>query len=136
MLSNESFHTLASQVQAAVEGAEGVSDLAKQGILGAFCALLISALIYVTRNWKGAMEARITDAQGYSTALKGVNDASMSVTVETNRTNDALKSAFNDLRVEVGNRKEQLQTIVTNVAEMRTEQVKFLAASDARDRGR
>lgn len=113
-------------------GAGGLGDLAKQGILGTICVLLIVALIWVTRNWKGAMEARIADAKGFADALKSVNEAGTKLTVETNRTNDALKTSFNDLKTEVGNRKEQFQALIAEVTSLKTEQVKFIAAANER----
>jgi hypothetical protein len=116
-------------------GAGGLADLAKQGILGTICVLLIVALVWVTRNWKGAMEARIADAKGYADALKGTNEGSADLTIETNRMMDALKAAFGELKTEVSNRKEQLQFVLASVEGLKTEQGKFIAVAQAKLEG-
>lgn len=117
---------LAAQATGTVDG---LTDLAKQGILGLVAFLAISALLWVTKNWKKSMEDRIEDAKGYGEDLKQTNDATTNLVVETNRTSDAMKVALSELKSEVDNRRADLDGVKTEVTRLREKQSEFIAAT-------
>jgi hypothetical protein len=100
----------------------GASELLKQGVLGIVSALLIAALVWVTKNWKKAMEDRIEDAKGFGNALKEVNNANTNLIVETNKSSDAAKASIEGLKAESINVRSEL-------TKLRDEQVKLIVAT-------
>lgn len=104
----------------------GIAEIAKQGILGAVAAMAIGALIWMTKNWKAALEERIADAKAYATALRDQNNASTALVVETNRSNDTLKGAFNELKVAEDSEKEKLAELTRAVDGLKEKQSELL----------
>lgn len=81
-----------------------VTKLVNYGVLGIFCVLLIGALVWTVKSWKGAMEGRMQDALDYSNALKALNDALHTHSVETVKaiqTSNAELKALNDKHSEL-----------------------------------
>jgi hypothetical protein len=112
----------------------GIGEIAKQGLLGAVAAMAIGALIWMTKNWKAALEERIVDAKGYASALREQNNAATGLVVETNRSNDSLKNALVELKTEVGVRhgnrevieKEKLSELIRTVDTLKEKQAELL----------
>jgi hypothetical protein len=115
-------HALASAADSGGGAVDGISELAKQGVLGLVASLLILALIWVTKNWKTSMEDRLADAKGYGADLKAINDAATNLVVETNRSSDALRTTCVELKADVTGTKEEL-------GKLRERQAEFIAAA-------
>jgi hypothetical protein len=104
----------------------GIAEIAKQGILGAVAAMAIGALIWMTKNWKAALEERIADAKAYATALREQNNASTALVIETNRSNDSLKGAFHELRQAEDAEKEKLGELTRALDGLKEKQSELL----------
>jgi hypothetical protein len=117
----------------AVEPAQGaLSKIADQGVLGAICVLLITAVGWTLRGWLREKDDRRVDQKSMGEAVKDVSDGAKDMTiemkgfmsnmvVETSKSNESVRSAL------TGFEREHIE-LRRSVDDLRNEQVRLAAA--------
>jgi len=103
-----------------------LTELAKQGVLGIFCAILIAALYFVSKALLAAKDKAVEQQEAYTKALAKSNegtkalliemkDFSSDSLVEQTKTQETLKNALENQRGEL----QELQAEVKKVSELK-----------------
>ena len=116
-----------------------LTELAKQGVLGIFCAILVAALYFVSKALLKAKDTAIEQQKAYTQALAQANegtkalliemkDFSSSVLVEQTKTQADLKNALENQKTAL----HDLQTKVDEVSKLKPPVEQLLQQEQAR----
>lgn len=129
---------------------ESLGNLAKQGILGSICVILIVALYLTVRALLKAKDDRLADQKAMSEALLKVNEATKDLTVEmkehaahqtieASKSQESVRSAlatqersFTELKGAVAEAKTASSEAKTALATLQQEQERLAKAVDGR----
>lgn len=125
-----------------------LTELAKQGVLGIFCAILIAALYFVSKALLKAKDGAIEQQKAYTDALAAANEGTKTLLIEMKdftsntmveqvKTQEALRNSLDNQKTEL----HELQGKIDKVCELkpaveqlRQEQTNLAAAVNQRGR--
>lgn len=114
------------------QATDALGTIGQYGAVGAFCVLLIIAVVYTIRGWLKEKDNRLTDQKAAAGVLEKNNEALKNLTiemkewaaqqqVEASRSNDAVKNALST-------QKEELSELKAAIGVLKDEQVRLGSA--------